>query len=327
MTVKVTERNARKADRVSALNTGTLERVGMVLESNSATKLNLLLDDEPWRLRSACKDIPVEVFFPERGRSPEPALRVCRSCPVRTECAEWVLTDTPSPKVYRTPDSVAFVQQGIVAGTTAKQREWLHWHPDEARRVAAECAAAGVSVDELADWYTAVGPGDDIVVAVAGKHTFNARAWTGPRFGVTRSVFDRWVAAAKTRGHDPAEESQRNVRVSGKRRGMMQPQYRDAYSETERLLIEAADWMPQKQIMEHLANKMCAYTLGLHETAHWKRAPTSAWSYLVGIIVQSFEREGVIVRKPDPKASKQSQQSPTAPKVVRWVGRPEEQYG
>jgi len=44
----------------------------------------------PWRRRAACRDAPGIDFFPGRGESTEPAMVICRSCPVRQQCAAFV---------------------------------------------------------------------------------------------------------------------------------------------------------------------------------------------------------------------------------------------
>lgn len=47
--------------------------------------------DTSWLDRINCRDLPLDVFFVEAGRTIEPAvLEVCRSCPVRRQCVELV---------------------------------------------------------------------------------------------------------------------------------------------------------------------------------------------------------------------------------------------
>ncbi|MDQ5874483.1 MAG: WhiB family transcriptional regulator [Actinomycetota bacterium] len=42
--------------------------------------------------RGVCVGHPdPDLWFPERGRSAEPAKRICARCPVREECLEWAL--------------------------------------------------------------------------------------------------------------------------------------------------------------------------------------------------------------------------------------------
>lgn len=41
-----------------------------------------------WRHHAACRG-HAELMFPERGRSAEPGLDLCWSCPVQAQCGEW----------------------------------------------------------------------------------------------------------------------------------------------------------------------------------------------------------------------------------------------
>jgi WhiB family redox-sensing transcriptional regulator len=44
-----------------------------------------------WQERAACRGADPELFFPERGRSADPARRICARCPVRQPCLEYAL--------------------------------------------------------------------------------------------------------------------------------------------------------------------------------------------------------------------------------------------
>lgn len=44
-----------------------------------------------WQLRSACRGVSPEIFFPESGQSTTAARRVCAGCPVRTECLAYAV--------------------------------------------------------------------------------------------------------------------------------------------------------------------------------------------------------------------------------------------
>lgn len=48
------------------------------------------MSDE-WRDLAACKDMPPDVFFPEKGQPAARAKAVCARCPVRSECLEYAL--------------------------------------------------------------------------------------------------------------------------------------------------------------------------------------------------------------------------------------------
>jgi WhiB family transcriptional regulator, redox-sensing transcriptional regulator len=44
-----------------------------------------------WRYRAACRGADLDLFFPGRGESAEPARRVCARCPVREPCLDYAL--------------------------------------------------------------------------------------------------------------------------------------------------------------------------------------------------------------------------------------------
>jgi WhiB family redox-sensing transcriptional regulator len=44
-----------------------------------------------WRYRAACRGADLNLFFPGRGESAEPARRVCARCPVREPCLDYAL--------------------------------------------------------------------------------------------------------------------------------------------------------------------------------------------------------------------------------------------
>ena len=44
-----------------------------------------------WRYRAACRGADLDLFFPGRGESAEPARRVCAGCPVREPCLDYAL--------------------------------------------------------------------------------------------------------------------------------------------------------------------------------------------------------------------------------------------
>jgi WhiB family transcriptional regulator, redox-sensing transcriptional regulator len=44
-----------------------------------------------WRYWAACRGADLEVFFPGRGESAEPARRICASCPVREPCLDYAI--------------------------------------------------------------------------------------------------------------------------------------------------------------------------------------------------------------------------------------------
>jgi WhiB family redox-sensing transcriptional regulator len=66
----------------------------------------------PWMARGACREHPVELFFPAapaRGVAPDegPALAICAGCPVSYQCREF---------------AEEHGEAGVWGGTTARQR-------------------------------------------------------------------------------------------------------------------------------------------------------------------------------------------------------------
>ncbi|WUU93868.1 WhiB family transcriptional regulator [Spirillospora sp. NBC_01491] len=45
----------------------------------------------PWQMFALCAQTDPEAFFPETGAPTQQAKRVCRSCPVRSECLDYAL--------------------------------------------------------------------------------------------------------------------------------------------------------------------------------------------------------------------------------------------
>ena len=66
-----------------------------------------------WMHDARCKEIGGEPFFPEPGGDSEPAKRICRQCPVQTECLSHALT---------IEESGVWSVMGVWGGTTHKER-------------------------------------------------------------------------------------------------------------------------------------------------------------------------------------------------------------
>lgn len=66
------------------------------------------MDREAWRELANCKEIPTDLFFPERGEEiSEVALAACAECPVRIQCADYAIANR---------------EPGIWGGTTERTR-------------------------------------------------------------------------------------------------------------------------------------------------------------------------------------------------------------
>lgn len=48
---------------------------------------------EPWTEEALCSQTDPDAFFPERGATNQDAKRVCRACPVRTECLSFAFAN------------------------------------------------------------------------------------------------------------------------------------------------------------------------------------------------------------------------------------------
>ena len=51
----------------------------------------MTLDAEAWRADAACKDYPVDMWFPERGKNAAHAKLICRTCPVAQPCLDYAI--------------------------------------------------------------------------------------------------------------------------------------------------------------------------------------------------------------------------------------------
>lgn len=80
---------------------------------------HLMLIQEHWRDSAACRDLPVDWFFPEQGPDAWHALRqaiaVCESCPVIKDCLEYALNFEPR------------TLPGIWGGTSENQRRAIFY--------------------------------------------------------------------------------------------------------------------------------------------------------------------------------------------------------
>jgi WhiB family redox-sensing transcriptional regulator len=61
--------------------------------------------------RAACRGVDTEIFFPGSDESAEPALQVCRSCPIECDCLAWALAKQE--------------KWGVWGGTTERRRRTM----------------------------------------------------------------------------------------------------------------------------------------------------------------------------------------------------------
>lgn len=61
-----------------------------------------------WMERAACRGLPTDLFFPERGADTSAAKAVCAACPVRDDCYEYAFESNE--------------RHGIWGGTAERER-------------------------------------------------------------------------------------------------------------------------------------------------------------------------------------------------------------
>jgi WhiB family transcriptional regulator, redox-sensing transcriptional regulator len=86
-----------------------------------------------WRYRAACRGADLEVFFPGRGESADPAQRICAQCPVRQPCLDYAISNG--------------IVDGIWGGLAERDRRALRTrHLGASRRERDEAIAAASAV-------------------------------------------------------------------------------------------------------------------------------------------------------------------------------------
>ena len=85
-----------------------------------------------WRYQAACRGTDLQVFFPGRGETAEPARQICAGCPVRQPCLDYALSHG--------------ITHGIWGGLTERDRRPLRVHHTlAARRQRDEAIAAAAA--------------------------------------------------------------------------------------------------------------------------------------------------------------------------------------
>jgi WhiB family redox-sensing transcriptional regulator len=87
-----------------------------------------------WRQEAACRGVDLDLFYPERGESADPAREVCAACPVRQPCLEYALSNR--------------ITHGIWGGLTERERrplqsEWVQAARRDRDRAILAADAAG----------------------------------------------------------------------------------------------------------------------------------------------------------------------------------------
>ncbi len=91
-----------------------------------------------WRELAACRGFDLDLFFPERGESAEPARQVCARCPVRQPCLDFAVSNR--------------ITHGVWGGLAERERRalrsgWVRtWRRDRDRAILAADAAGYTAV-------------------------------------------------------------------------------------------------------------------------------------------------------------------------------------
>jgi WhiB family transcriptional regulator, redox-sensing transcriptional regulator len=93
-----------------------------------------------WRELAACRGMNLDMFFPERGESAEPARQVCARCPVREQCLDYAVSNG--------------ITGGIWGGMSERERralrsDWLRTARGDRDRAILAAVAAGYTAAEI----------------------------------------------------------------------------------------------------------------------------------------------------------------------------------
>lgn len=75
-----------------------------------------------WQEDANCRDTDAEIFYPETGGSPQPAIRICNSCTVTAECLQYALDRREQFGVWggkSQPERERILRQQRASGTAA----------------------------------------------------------------------------------------------------------------------------------------------------------------------------------------------------------------
>ena len=64
----------------------------MTITTTATESFLLELDERPWAAYAACRTEDPDLFFPDSDGSTDQAVRICRGCPVLSECRDWALS-------------------------------------------------------------------------------------------------------------------------------------------------------------------------------------------------------------------------------------------
>lgn len=70
-----------------------------------------ILEERPWAVYAACREVDPEIFFPSGREQESRALAICATCPVIEDCLEYAIDSRE--------------RYGVWGGTTEKSRRKL----------------------------------------------------------------------------------------------------------------------------------------------------------------------------------------------------------
>lgn len=77
------------------------------MSDNDERTIIIERDNPDWRKKASCANLDPAMFIIERGQDVQPALNVCKTCPVKDPCLRYAIDNN---------------EIGIWGGTTGKQR-------------------------------------------------------------------------------------------------------------------------------------------------------------------------------------------------------------
>lgn len=94
----------------SASQMGRIRGLAAAAIKHPSSSLAPLYDEQEfaWQKEAECRGVPVEAFFPTRGKSLERALAYCGACAVRSTCTDYAIRSS--------------IRHGIWGGTSERQR-------------------------------------------------------------------------------------------------------------------------------------------------------------------------------------------------------------
>jgi WhiB family transcriptional regulator, redox-sensing transcriptional regulator len=78
-------------------------------------------EDLSWQENALCTQVDAEIFFPEKGRSPRDAKKICAGCDVREQCLQWAMATNQ--------------RHGVWGGLTSQERSILARDGDKTRKL------------------------------------------------------------------------------------------------------------------------------------------------------------------------------------------------